>query len=441
MRIDRASCGNLPEYGWPSEYIKINEHDCKILRDLAQKLKTLAERPIEEEKISLWTAHNDLEETRPLLLADPENGWNEIFPWEKTIQCEGEMAQDWEMWLRKEICWGENIKDDKPLTAVFYIPYCATDSKWGICEERIGDPEKGEAYTWQSPLANLDEDAFEECDLSSIIKTPVVTVDWEASNAAFALAEDVFDGLLTVGRRHKWWWSPDLSLSYSNLRGLENMMCDFYDYPDKVHEMMRLFTDGYLAKFSFLEKNGLLTANTGNCYIGSGGIGYTSQLPAADSKQVLLREMWGFNEAQETSEVSPAMVKEFILPYQMELAELFGLNYYGCCEGLNGRWEYIKELPRLRRVSVSQWSNIPMMSDLLGKDYVFAHKVSPTDLAVSHIDEGYIRCRLHELLVHCKENQNRVELIMKDNHTLANRPQNLYRWVEIAREEIARVYS
>lgn len=441
MRIDKASCGNLSESGWPLEQVFVSEHDRAILRGLAQRLKTLAERPVEEEKIRLWTAHNDLQETRPLLLADPENGWNEIFPWDKTIQCEGEMAGDWEMWLRKEICWAENIRDDKPISAHFCLPYCATDSKWGIHEERVGDPEKGEAYTWKSPLASMDEDEFEACDLASMIKTPVITVDWEASNKAFALAEEVFDGLLTVERRHKWWWSPDLSLSYSNLRGLENMMCDFYDFPEKVHEMMRLFTDGYLAKFKYLEENGLLYDNATNCYIGSGGIGCTSQLSPANPKHVLLREMWGFNEAQETSEVSPAMVEEFIIPYQMELADLFGLNYYGCCEGLDKRWDAVRKLPRLRRVSVSQWADIPRMSDLLGKDYVFAHKVSPTDIAVPQPDEDYIRRRLHELLVHCKENENRVELIMKDNHTLANRPQNLYRWVEIAREEIAKVYG
>lgn len=441
MRLDKASCGNLSESGWPAEQCVISDHDRKILRGLAQQLKALAERPVEEEKAKLWIAHNGLQQTRPVILADPENGWNEIFPWEKTIQCEGEMAGDWEMWLRKEICWAENIKDDKPITAQFCLPYCATDSKWGIHEERIGDFEHGGAYVWKSPLAEMDEDEFENCDLASLIKTPVITVDWEASNKAFEIAQDVFDGLLTVVRRHKWWWSPDLSLSYSNLRGMENMMCDFYDFPDKVHEMMRLFTDGYKAKFKYLEDNGLLYDNSKDCYIGSGGIGYTDELNPVDPSHVLLREMWGFNEAQETSEVSPDMVGEFLIPYQIELADLFGLNYYGCCEGLDRRWEHVKKLPRLRRVSVSQWADIPKMSDMLQSDYVFAHKVSPTDIAVPQIDEGYIRGRLHELLAHCKANNNCVELIMKDNHTLANRPQNLYRWVEIAREEIARVYG
>lgn len=439
MKIDKATCGNWILNGWPAEQIKVSAHDREILRGLASQMKELAERPVEEEKRKLWTAHNDLEDTRPVLLEDLENGWNEVLPYDKTIKCEGDMAQEWEMWLRKELCWGEKIMDDKPIETIFYLPYRAVDSKWGIAEERIGSLEDGEAYTWKSPLADLDEDAFEGLDLSTIVKTPVITVDMEATMAAVNLAREVFDGLLTVQLRHKWWWSPDITLSYSNLRGLENMMCDFYDFPEKVHEMMRLFTDGYLSKFAFLEENGLLPDNSKNCYVGSGGLGFTNQLHATPG-QVKLMDMWGFNEAQETSEVSPEMVAEFVIPYQIELASKFGLNCYGCCEGLDKRWEHVRKIPRLRRVSCSQWANMERMSELLGSDYILSYKASPTDLAVEHMDEDYIRTRLRHMLEYTKQHGNHVEIIMKDNHTLANTPQNAFRWVEIAREEIARLY-
>ena len=346
-RIDQGQGGNLMVHGWPIEQCVVSGHDREILRGLGDKLRSLAERPCEQEKIALWTAHNDLKTEQPVIFIDCENGWNEIFPWAETIQCEGEMAQDWEMWLRKEIHWADVLKDDKVVEAKLYLPYHAVDTAWGIAEERIGDPTRGEAYVWKSPLADLDEDAFEGLDLSTVIKTPEIQIDWEASNRAFALAQEVFDGILEVEFRHKWWWSPDLSLSYSNLRGMENMMCDFYDYPEKVHEMMRLFTDGYLVKFDYLEQNGLLPNNCESMYIGSGGTGWTSELHGTPG-QVRLMDMWGFNEAQETSEVSPEMVNEFILPYQTELASRFGLNYYGCCEGLDRRWDYVKAaIPRL----------------------------------------------------------------------------------------------
>ena len=174
--------------------------------------------------------------------------------------------------------------------------------------------------------------------------------------------------------------------------------------------------------------------------IGGGGLGITGDLNAAAAVPNSAMDIWGFHESQETSEVSPEMFAEFVLPYQMKLAERFGLNYYGCCEGLDRRWDYVKNLPRLRRVSVSQWADIPKMSELLGGDYVFCHKVSPTDIAVPVIDEDHIRTRLHQVLTDCKRCGNHVELIMKDNHTIANKPENVYRWVQIAKEEIAKVY-
>ncbi|HHX36495.1 MAG TPA: hypothetical protein GX717_00765, partial [Clostridiaceae bacterium] len=247
-----------------------------------------------------------------------------------------------------------------------------------------------------------------------------------------------------VELRHRWWWSLDLSLSYSNMRGLEGMMFDMYDYPEKVHEMMELFTTGYLSKLDQLEAQGVLINNVGNCYIGSGGIGYTDELqpegPIAPDKLTTM-DIWGFNEAQETSEISPAMFSEFFIPYQIRLAERFGLNYYGCCEGLDKRLDDVLRIPRLRRVSVSMWADHVSMSERLGDKYVYCRKPSPTDLAVPQLDEDHIRKDMNELLKLTKKNKNIVELDMKDNHTLGNNPENLYRWVQIAREEVAKVYG
>ena len=76
-RIDKGAWGNWITDGWPMEQVTVSEHDKTILRDLAKQFRELCERPIEQEKIKLWTAHNDLQETRPLILVDMENGWNE----------------------------------------------------------------------------------------------------------------------------------------------------------------------------------------------------------------------------------------------------------------------------------------------------------------------------------------------------------------------------
>ena len=52
-------------------HMAIGQPDRQILRRLAGKVAELAARPVEKEKQKLWTHHNVLEWTRPLVLCEP----------------------------------------------------------------------------------------------------------------------------------------------------------------------------------------------------------------------------------------------------------------------------------------------------------------------------------------------------------------------------------
>jgi hypothetical protein len=145
--------------------------------------------------------------------------------------------------------------------------------------------------------------------------------------------------------------------------------------------------------------------------------------------------MWGFAESQETVGISPQMFEEFIFPYQRCLLECFGLNCYGCCEPLDSRWHVVKRFPRLRRVSMSPWANVEVMAEQLGNRYIFSWKPHPGVLAADTFDEELARQTLHRGLQALKRNDCRVEIIMKDCHTVRNDPQRVIRWVQIAKEE------
>ena len=126
------------------------------LRRLAAKVAELAARPIEEEKKRLWTLHNDLHPTRPLVFCDPENGWNEIIPQDQ-IQCESALFRMWEMSLRKEVFWGENMRDDRVIEPYFNIPWQASDSGYGLVETILKSDEQG-SYTWTWPIKDYETD-------------------------------------------------------------------------------------------------------------------------------------------------------------------------------------------------------------------------------------------------------------------------------------------
>jgi hypothetical protein len=127
------------------------------------------------------------------------------------------------------------------------------------------------------------------------------------------------------------------------------------------------------------------------------------------------------------------MFREFVFSYQVRLLERFGLNCYGCCEPLDTRWDVVKEIPGLRRVSVAPWSDLADMAEKLGDRYIYAMKPNPADLAMPTFDEERIRAELREALQITRD--CRVEVIMKDNHTIGNDPSRAARWVKIAREE------
>ena len=433
--------------------------DRTILRDLARQLQEIAARPIETEKRTLWTAHNDLKATRPVIFCDPENGWNEIITDDK-ILCSGTLAQDWEMTLRKEICWATEMKDDKVVDAVFNIPYTATESDWGMHEQIIGGGG-GHAYRWDPPLKDY-------ADIGKL-KFPTISVDKEATQAMLDLAHEVFHPFLDVRPNHKWWWTLGMTWILVKLRGLDQLMYDMYDEPDELHKVMTILRDGTLAKLDFLEKNGLLSSNTGNNYVGSGGFGFTEQLPGAlfssespiafnergplgasdksdlpvasnknfmsgtPHQSVLLKNMWGFAESQETVGVSPEMFAEFVFPYQLPILERFGMNCYGCCEPVNARWKTLKTIPNLRRVSVSPWADVDAMAEALGDGYIFSSKPNPAYLAISEMDEAHARKSLRDLIRRTRDNH--VEIIMKDNNTLGKNPNNAFNWCRIAKEE------
>lgn len=435
--------GNWFQKAWDKKDIFIKRRDAEVLRRLAARVRALSERPVEAEKRRLWTLHNDLGTRQPLVFMDAENGWNEIIT-DADLQCEETMARSWEFWLRKELFWGEELRDDKVIDAVFYLPYVATDTGWGIQPKFVrSEGVVDGAYRWEQSITDaMMEDP--SLAMSSLIHTPEIEVDREASDLLMETARSVFGGILETRFRHWWWWGMELTHPYADLRTLESMLYDFYDYPERVHEIMRLFTDGYMAKLDYLERNRLLPNNVGNSYCGSGGFGFTSQLQNGedfDPDWIRAKDIWGFMESQETSSVSPEMFAEFVLPYQMEMARRFGLVYYGCCESLDLKWKYIRQIPNLRRVSVSNWATPEVMAENLGDKYVYCCKPSPSDLAVPEIAADAARARIRRVLRAAKEHGNIVELIMKDTHTLGGNRRNAIRWVEIAREEIDNVFG
>ena len=406
----------------------MDKHDFEYLRALAGQVAELAARPEQSRLAEQWRLHNQLADRRPLVFCDPEHGWQEILRPE-LLKTASPLARQWELGLRKRIYHAEVLRDDFVVDGRFSVPILAESTGWGLQIQHIGERE-GQAYRVKPVIEDYERD-FPK------LRYPQTVVDGPGSDRLLELAHQVFDGLLVVERRMSWWWSLGLTNHYIDLRGLENFLCDLVLEPEWVHRMMDFLCEGALGAIDWLEQQGLLYQNTGNHYVGSGGFGFTDELPPVNGRRVTPMDMWGFVESQETVSISPEMYGEFVFPYHRRIAERFGLNCFGCCEPYEGRWRYARQLPRLRRVSCSPWSDRRKMPEHLGDRYIASIKLNPSPLSRPVMDEAFVRDELRQALEYSRSCV--PELIMKDNHTLGGNPRNAARWVEIAREEIDRL--
>lgn len=236
--------------------------------------------------------------------------------------------------------------------------------------------------------------------------------------------------------RGSFWWTMGLTWRVIDLIGLEAFMFAMYDTPDALHRLMAYLRDDHLRLLAFCETEGLLSLNNDADYVGSGGRGFTRELPQQADRPVQVRDLWGLVESQETVGVAPAMFAEFVLPYHRAMAERFGRVYYGCCEPVDARWEYVAGLPNLHSVSVSPWSNVEVMAEALGTRYLMCRKPLPSMLSTDRFDEDAIRHDIATTISAAQRHGCALQLVMKDLHTTANHPHRLWRWVEICREEI-----
>ncbi len=407
----------------------ITGKDREILKQLASQVAKIAENPIHAENAKLWTRHNDLKSTRPMVLAFPEGAWREMMP-HSDLKCEKNAAKNIERGFRRQVYYSKHLQDDNPIENVFNVDIRTHITGHGL--------ETKQTHSEQGTGADHYETVINSMDDIEKMKMPEVTVDWEESKRELEFYQNLFGDILDVrqtGSCRSWFAPID---DYAKLRGLDTIYYDMIDCPELIHEFCKRLIDGMIYQCKELEKQGALTLNLRNQYAGSGGNCYTNDLPSAgfDGKHVRTKDFWGFATAQMFSEVSPEMHEEFALTHEKRFLELFGLNCYGCCEPLHNKLDLIiKHIPRLRRVSISPWADIEKSAEILQDKYIYSWKPNPAILAGETFKPDVIRNEIRDF---CEKTKGCVtEIIMKDTHTIKNEPQRLWEWVKIAKEVTA----
>jgi hypothetical protein len=411
---------------WP-----VFPQDIQILRALFQRKRELAQDPRMQTRKALWTAHAGLASQRPMILAETCGVLDELVPL-SSLRCQADWARGLERELRELIFRCEQVDDDYVVEPRIECAWAVTIGDYGVQTEHVRGDNQGKlgSYHWDPPIQDLDRD-FDRLHFRQL------SVDREKSLAWQEFLTAHFGDILPVELRASYWWTAGLTWSAIELIGLQPLMMTLYDNPGGLHRLMAFLRDDFLHLLDWFEREELFTLNNQNDYIGSGSIGYTTELPVTPvaGRPVLASDLWGLSESQETVGVSPKMFEEFIFPYQLPVISRFGLSMYGCCEPVHTRFHVIRRIPNLRRISVSPWCDQQKMVDMLQGRYIFCRKPNPTLISTDVFDEDAIRADLRQTVQTVRGTP--LELVMKDVHTLRDQPSRLGRWVTLARQVCA----
>lgn len=404
-------------------------HDREILRRLAGRIREISELPIMQERRRQWTALNDLRSERPMILVSPEGSWKEI---DQTIEltCDDSDARMQELAFQRTLYRYECLGDDSVISPYHICGCHFTSSGYGVELKDASTGIEGGAIKHIPPITDLSEGLKR-------LRHQTLTVDHAAIAREIEYVNDLFGDLLSPRPATGYgYWTTGPTITAIALIGLEGLMMAMVDEPDNLKALMQFLSDDMKSCLHQLEFAGALGRNADADLIGSGNLGFVSDLPSLDRPAegaVPLNQLWGLSESQETIGVSPEMFAEFIWPYQKPLMELFGLTYYGCCEPVENRFQWIRHAKNLRCISVSPWSNVETCAELYGRNYVLCRKPNPS-LIASRFEEDTIRQDIRHTL-DVAGNLNLV-FVLKDTHTVNHQPQRFKQWTDIVHQEI-----
>ena len=406
----------------------MDQQDVTIIRELAGRVAEIAALPVQEETRELWRKLNAKEPQRPMVTID-NVCWNEMnVDDELTLRCEGEECRGYERGLRQTLFRWKHFPVDMVVEPFVRIPKAVANTWFGICareETAATDPANNVVGHMFSNQLQTDADLEK-------IREPWIGLDATETARRLEVAEELFGGLLAIRSEGV---DPYLSLwdPISTWMSVEGALYGLIDRPEFMHEVVGRVTDGCLSMLDQLEEQGLLCGPQSLIHCTGA---YTDELPAPgyDPEKPRTKDLWMFGLAQMFSTVSPAMFKEFEVDYASRICERFGLVYYGCCDPLDRKMAEVRQIPNVRKVSMSPWADQELSASEIRADFVFSRKPNPALLAWDTFKPDMIREDLTATRTVCEQYGCPLELIQKDISTVRYEPQRLFEWGRIAME-------
>lgn len=414
--------------------------DRRVIRDLAGRWAELAAQPVMEERKRQWRALHDLQPERPMILFETSSIDGYVAPDE--LRCVNPTLRAVEKTMRENIRHAEEVGDDIVLEPYLRIGWDIESNGFGVdvvtTEAVVPEDEVPLGYTFNFPIREpgdtklLHPREFSANRAKTLARSEFLE---DAFGDLLPIRVGNYDQFLTEPPGESWAGNYFIGLTWQIYRfvGNDGLLYWLYDSPETIHWLMEYMTQDRERMFLYLEREGLIVPNTDNQMAGPRAYGYVSELPGPDSAPpTQLSDVWCWADSQEATTISPAMYKEFVLPYIARLTARFGLVYYGCCEPVHDRLDLIMEaIPNLRSVSVSAWANFDAVADMLGRRYVYSRKPNPAFMTGTSPDWDLVEQDLRKTYAAARDCN--VELLFRDLYLIKGDRARLARWVRQAR--------
>ena len=403
--------------------------DRDIIRRLAYEYIGFASMDVHQEKARLYRALNGLKPVRPAVLID-ELPWNQLAVMDELEeQCIGGRERVVERYFRRELYRWKHFPCDRILVDFFPWPKHVTIGSFGIdIREDTLDADSGNNIVSH---AYKDQISSEE-DIEKL-QVPRIAVNQEADEKDLEWLTGLIGDILPVrltGLESAGYFEPWDDIA--QWRGVEPLLWDLADRPEFLHSLVNKILSVRLDLLKRVEELNLLENSSPFLHCTAG---LCDELPGETGGDILQRKnIWGRGAAQIFASVSPAMTDEFEIQYARRFFEGFGLLYYGCCEPLHQKIGIVRQLPNLRKISITPWADVNAAADRIGPDVVMAYKPNPAFLAVSSLNGDAVRAEIINVLAACKRNNTPVEFTLKDISSVNGHPENLDHWAKTAME-------
>ena len=397
---------------------------CSVLTDLLAEALELWQSPEQERRRRLWADHfNQRTDEVPVSCAMFQGSqdlvWQKILP-ESTFMHKEGMGRIVEMHLRHTLWRAKHIPDDTPhdpTLRLSALPALAPDELWGVPLASESTGQAGGAYKPVPPLQDPD-------DIGKL-RAPEFCCDGEAfARLRDEVVELVGEGLPVVAtcdalHNGPFEWAV-------RLRGIDNLLLDVYDRPEWLKELMAFLSGAIVAYHRQRGQHGSVHVPT-DCALHSPWDDY------ADGELKWLSSCWGYLHAQSAASYGPDTYAEFVQPYNVPIARLYGRVYYHGCECLDEKAEIISGLPHLAQFHVSPWSDPAVIGEKLPDTVSLEVHSHPTNVLLLW-DAAQMREELNDLARAAGSHPFNLKLC--DIQTIDG-PDALVTWSRVAREAAA----